>query len=335
MGADRIAAAIDTLAQIASLCVMPTASKVDQTAVRAEVLRDFRRHSGSILGGAFGAAAFDEVALVPVAAAVDRTGRFERNFADRGVRSGFSAFLAIWGDSADREAEGRRLQTMHRDVRGHGKDHFADVRYSALNPQLWNWIAISGIFVVLHSFTPATGITMNAAEQEAAYGQLLEAFRSIELPGASAKLPETYAEATRYYDDMVENQLQGNEFLSRVTAGLTRLPLPTLLLPGPVRLALSPSWLVVRPVAGRMLKVCSFGIMHPGVRKLTGFQWQSRHDREFAVYTRLLQLAWRTLPDRLLLVPLAYNRLQYEKLVRLHRSVALDSFAPLGCPAAG
>ncbi|SUA03932.1 Uncharacterized protein conserved in bacteria [Mycolicibacterium fortuitum] len=314
---------------------MSLGSVADKDVVRPNVLADFRRHSGSILSGAFGAAAFDEVALVPVAAAVDRSGRFERNFLDRGVRSGFSALLAIWGDAEDRETEGQRLQTMHRDVRGHGNGDFAEVRYSALNPQLWNWIAISGMFVVLHSFTPATGITMNTAEQEAAYGQLLKAFGAIELPGASAKLPQTYTEATRYYDEMVEKQLQSNEFLARVTAGLTRLPLPTLLLPGPVRLALTPSWLAVRPIAGRVIKVCSFGIMHPGVRELTGFRWQSRHDREFAVYTRLLQLAWRTLPDRLLLVPLAYNRLQYEKLVRLHRSVALDSFAPVGCPAAG
>ncbi|NOP96480.1 oxygenase MpaB family protein [Mycolicibacterium fortuitum] len=314
---------------------MSIGSVADKDVVRPNVLADFRRHSGSILSGAFGAAAFDEVALVPVAAAVDRSGRFERNFLDRGVRSGFSAFLAIWGDAEDRETEGQRLQTMHRDVRGHGKGDFAEVRYSALNPQLRNWIAISGIFVVLHSFTPATGITMNTAEQEAAYAQLLKAFGAIELPGASAKLPQTYAEATRYYEEMVEKQLQSNEFLARVTAGLTRLPLPTLLLPGPVRLALTPSWLAVRPIAGRVIKVCSFGIMHPGVRELTGFRWQSRHDREFAVYTRLLQLAWRTLPDRLLLVPLAYNRLQYEKLVRLHRSVALDSFAPVGCPVAG
>ncbi|MBP3082603.1 oxygenase MpaB family protein [Mycolicibacterium fortuitum] len=314
---------------------MSLGSVADKDVVRPNVLADFRRHSGSILSGAFGAAAFDEVALVPVAAAVDRSGRFERNFLDRGVRSGFSALLAIWGDAEDRETEGQRLQTMHRDVRGHGKGDFAEVRYSALNPQLWNWIAISGMFVVLHSFTPATGITMNTAEQEAAYAQLLKAFGAIELPGASAKLPQTFAEATRYYDEMVEKQLQSNEFLARVTAGLTRLPLPTLLLPGPIRLALTPSWLAVRPIAGRVIKVCSFGIMHPGVRELTGFRWQSRHDREFAVYTRLLQLAWRTLPDRLLLVPLAYNRLQYEKLVRLHRSVALDSFAPVGCPAAG
>ncbi|MGW4714281.1 hypothetical protein [Nocardia sp. NPDC004260] len=29
-----------------------------------------------------------------------------------------------------------------------------------------------------------------------------------------------------------------------------------------------------------------------------------------------------------LLLPLAYHRLQYEKLVRYHRKYALDSFAP-------
>src|SRR5262245_28052761 len=82
--------------------------------VRPKVIYEFRKHSGSVLGGLFGAAAFDEVALVPVAAAVDRTGRFASNFADRGVRSGFSALLAIWGDATDRAAEGDRLKTMHR-----------------------------------------------------------------------------------------------------------------------------------------------------------------------------------------------------------------------------
>ncbi|OBI44582.1 hypothetical protein A5707_03135 [Mycobacterium kyorinense] len=301
--------------------------------VRPRVMAQFRKHSGSVFAGVFGAAAFDEVALVPVAAAVDKTGRFERNFADRGVRSGFSALLAIWGDADDRAAEGERLKLLHRDVRGRGKGEFADVRYSALSPQLWNWIAVSGLFVVLRSFTPATGITLTPAEEEAAYQQLVTAFGAIELPGKSGKLPSTYADAIRYYDDMVDSHLRANPFLDRVTAGLTRLPLPTLLLPAPLRAGITPLWFAARPVAGRVVKVCSFGIMHPGVRDLTGFRWQARHDREFALYTRLLQLAWRVLPDRLLLVPLAYNRLQYEKLVKLHRSVALDSFAPpRGCP---
>ncbi|GFG70501.1 oxygenase MpaB family protein [Mycolicibacter senuensis] len=301
------------------------------TRVRPKVMAEFRRHSGSVLTGLFGAAAFDEVALVPVAAAVDKTGRFERNFTDRAIRSGFSALLAIWGDAEDRAAEGERLKRMHRDVHGHGKGDFADVRYSALSPRLWNWIAVSGMFVTLNSFTPVTGIEWNDAEREAAYQQLLEAFRAIELPGKAAKFPPTYAEAAAYYDEMVRTGLQANPFLDRVTAGLGRLPLPSAL-PAPVRAAAGPLWSVVSAGAGRVVKICSFGIMHPGVRELTGFRWQPRHDVEFDFYTHLAQLAWRVLPDRLVLVPLAYNRLQYEKLVKLHRSVALDSFAPSGCP---
>ncbi len=302
--------------------------------VRPKVMQEFRKHSGSAFGGFFGAAAFDEVALVPVAAAVDKTGRFETNFADRGVRSGFSAFLAIWGDPHDRAAEGERLKRMHREVRGRGDGAFADVRYSALDPRLWNWIAVSGLFVVLNSFTPCTGITMTTAEREAAYQQLLEAFRSLELPGSNAKLPASYDEAVRYYDTMVDTTLADNEFLTRVTDGLTKLPLPTLLIPPAMRRVLTPPWLLARPVVGRVVKICSFGIMHPGVRELTGFRWQDRHEREFELYTRVLQLAWRVLPEKVTLIPLARNRLEYEKLVRFHRSVALDSFAPpAGCPA--
>ncbi|MDY6995727.1 MAG: oxygenase MpaB family protein [Actinomycetota bacterium] len=302
--------------------------------VRPEVIREFRKHSGSTLGGFFGAAAFDEVALVPVAAAVDKTGRFAANFADRGVRSGFSTFLAIWGDAEDRAAEGERLKTMHREVKGQGTGEFSDVRYSALDPKLWNWIAVSGLFLVLNSFTPCTGITMTDDEREVAYEQLLEAFGALELPGKSAKLPASYAEAVDYYDAMVRDELATNPFLRRVTRDLTRLPLPTLVLPPLLRKVLTPGWMVARPVTGRVMLVCSFGILHPGVRELTGFRWQARHDREFALYTKLLQLAWRTLPDRLLLIPLARNRIEYEKLVRMHRSVALDSFGPpAGCPA--
>jgi uncharacterized protein (DUF2236 family) len=89
--------------------------------VRPKVMSDFRKHVGSVLAGAFGAAAFDEVAMIPVAAAVDHTGRFAENFTNRGLRSGLSAMLAYWGDSDDRAAEAEWLKHQHRDVRGHGQ----------------------------------------------------------------------------------------------------------------------------------------------------------------------------------------------------------------------
>jgi uncharacterized protein (DUF2236 family) len=301
--------------------------------VRPRVLAEFRRYSGSQLPGFFGASAYDEVAIPAVAAAVDKTGRFDENFTDRSLRGAFSTTLALWGDAEDRAAEADRLKHLHRDVHGFGVNEFADVRYSALDPVLWNWIAVSGIFLILHSFTPSTGITLSAAEQEAVYRQLLDAFEVLQLPGRSAGLPSTYADAQRYYDDMVATRAEPNPFLDRSVRRIGKLPLPTLLLPRPLAVAITPLWSIVRPVAGHVIKICSFGIMHPGIRQATGFRWKSRHDREFALYTLALQFIWRILPDRLLLVPLARNRLEYEKIVRLHRSVALDSFAaPGGCP---
>ncbi len=305
----------------------------DEAAVRHRVLAQFRRYSGSALPGFFGAAAYDEVAIPAVAAAVDKTGRFDENFTDRSLRGGFSSTLALWGDAEDRAAEAQRLKHLHREVHGIGGNDFADVRYSALDPVLWNWIAVSGMFLILHSFTPSTGIALSADEEEAAYRQLLDAFEILRLPGRSSALPPTYADAKRYYDDMVTTRAQSNAFLDRSVERLEKLPLPTLLLPKPLALAISPLWLIVRRAVGRVIKICSFGIMHPGIRQVTDFHWSPRHDREFALYTQGLQLLWRLLPDRLLLVPLARNRLEYEKIVRLHRSVALDSFAPPGqCP---
>lgn len=298
---------------------------------------EFRKFTGSVFPALFGASAFDEVTLLPVAAAVDKTGRFDRNFTDRALRGGLSTTLALWGDAADRAAEADRLKTLHRAVHGFGNEDFAGVRYSALNPQLWNWILLSGMFLFLRSFTPSTGIALTPAQQEAAYRYLLDMFEPLQLAGRNARLPDTHAAATAYYDDVVRNQAHANPFLDRVVARLDRLPLPTVLMSEPLRSVLRPGWMAVRPSAARVMKICSFGIMHPGVRELTGFPWTARHQREFGLYTNGIQLAWRTLPNRVLLEPLAYNRLRYEKLVRRYRSVGLESFAPPvglrgGCP---
>ncbi|WP_280424739.1 oxygenase MpaB family protein [Nocardia carnea] len=304
-----------------------TAEESTDSGIRPEVLREFRKHSGSVLTGVFAGAAFDQVALVPVAASVDRTGRFADNFADRGVRSGASAMIALWGDSDDRRAEADWLKLRHRDVRGTGAGDFGEVKYSALSPFTWKWIAVSGIFVVLNTFTYCTGTELRPEEEEAAYRMLREAFAELELPSAAGKLPADLGEAREYYDTMATEELRANPFLVEKFAGLTELPLPTLGMPSPVRRALTPIWLVVRPVAGHVIQVCSSKAMHPRVQELTGFELKPRHDQEFALYVRLLRWAWQNLPDRLLLQPLAYNRLQYEKLIRTLRSFGLESFA--------
>jgi uncharacterized protein (DUF2236 family) len=312
-------------------------STVTPNAIRPEVMTEFRKHTASALSAVFAGAAFDQVALVPVAAAVDRTGRFADNFANRGVRSGFSSLLAIWGDPVDRAAEADRLKMRHRDVHGRGAGDYHEIRYSALAPDAWVWVGLSGVYVALRTFTYCTGTVLRPAEQEAAYQMLRESFSDLELSAESGKLPATLADASSFYDRMLDTELRSNPFLVEQFAALTRLPLPTIGMSAPARAALSPLWLLVRPLVGHVIQVCSSKAMDPKMQELTGFRLRPHHDLEFAVYTSVLRAAWRLLPDRLLLAPLAYNRLQYEKLVHVHRKYALDTFSvPAersgGCP---
>ena len=312
------------------------AGTVRDEAPRPEVLAEFRRHTGSVLGGIFGGAAFDQVALPAVAAAVDRTGRFADNFTDRGTRSGFSAMIALWGDPADRVAEAAWLKERHRDVRGRGAGAYSEVRYSALQPENWKWIAVSGIMLALRTFPFCTGTSLSVAEREAAYEMLRESFADLELPSEAGRLPRDVYEADAYYDEMVRTKLQSSPFLVEQFSALTRLPMPTLGVDRRTRVALTPLWFAVRPLVGHLIVVCSSKAMHPGVQQLTGFRLRRRHDLEFALACAVMQVSWRVLPDRVMLLPLARNRLEYEKLVRVYRRYALDTFAvPEGRSDAG
>jgi uncharacterized protein (DUF2236 family) len=59
-----------------------------------------------------------------------------------------------------------------------------------------------------------------------------------------------------------------------------------------------PLWTLFGPVAGHIVAVLGFGIMHPRVRALVPMTLTRRHDFEFTVLTRLLRLAHRRLPHR-------------------------------------
>jgi hypothetical protein len=57
-------------------------------------------------------------------------------------------------------------------------------------------------------------------------------------------------------------------------------------------------------------------------------KWTRRHDREFAVLTTALRLAYQWLPARLTDTPLARNRREYQRLMARYRGMGLASFAP-------
>lgn len=282
--------------------------------LRPTVMRDFRMHIGSPLAALFPGAAFDEVALVPVAAAVDATGRFADNFTDRGVRSGLSMVGTLFGDADQRAEAAEWLKQMHRDVHGEGVGDYQGVRYSALSPRLWIWIAMSGIRLVMATFPLCTGHRPTPTESEAMYQYLRHLFENLELPSADGKLPLTWLDFEKRYDDFARTELQPNRFMRENYANLSKLPLPTVLVPWPVRLALTPGWLAFRGAWGHLIKVCSTNAMHPVVAQASGYRLTWRHDVEFKVIRSGLAILWRLLPAVLRTDPLTYERMRLEEM---------------------
>ncbi|OBB96309.1 oxygenase MpaB family protein [Mycobacterium sp. 852002-40037_SCH5390672] len=295
--------------------------------VHRELADDVRWFAGSPLAAAFGRLALDQVAHREIAAAVDRSGRFADNFTDRGIRSFAFTALSTFGDSSDVRKSRADLKRLHRDVQGTGKDSFSDTRYSALNPEVWIWVAVSGLNLLYQAYLRVCGRRLTPAEKEVVYQTLRTELQFLELPSKQARLPATLHDMLEYYNAVAAKDLADNDFLRFANRSFVAPPIPKLLVSRQIRPLLRLAWPLMTTLASRPVVVCSAAVAHPTMRGLLGVRWGTREQVEFAVYVTALQLGWRWLPRRLTLEPLAYNRYQYERLRDRYRSVLLDSFA--------
>lgn len=293
----------------------------------AELAADVRWWLGSPLSlGLFGRLALDQVAYRPIAAAVDWSGRFQENFTDRGIRSLAFGMLMLFGDEADRRGDTEELKRLHAGVRGTGNGEFADTRFSALDPELWNWIAVSSLNLFYRGYVAVRGENLDAEQREAVYRTLRWMMSYLELPSAWAKLPETLADMEAYYDRVAEQHLADNAFLQYADESFDTLPVPALL-PKQLRVLLLPLWNVLTPIALRVPKVLGRRHAHPKMRELLDIRSTPLNRLEYALYLKASQVAWRYLPRAVVLDPLAYNRYRYERLRSAYHRVQLDSFA--------
>ncbi|MFJ4654284.1 oxygenase MpaB family protein [Nocardia sp. NPDC088792] len=174
-----------------------------------------------------------------------------------------------------------------------------------------------------NAYTPITGEELSDAQRQSFYDFLLEKFAYLRLPGKNSQLPDRYEDLISYYDELINRKGESNIAVESAVNTLLHAPLPPFL-PATAK----PVWTPLARVAGQVAAVCSFGIMHPKTRELTGFRWTRRHDLAFGVATRVLPIAYSKLPPRPTLSPMAYHRWRYEKHAALYRSAALQSFAP-------
>ncbi|MGX9671014.1 oxygenase MpaB family protein [Mycobacterium sp. HM-7] len=293
----------------------------------AELAADVRWWLGSPLSlGLFGRLALDQVAYRPIAAAVDWSGRFQENFTDRGIRSLAHGMLMLFGDESDRRFDTEELKRLHGGVRGTGKGEFSDTRFSALDPELWNWIAVSSLNLFYRGYLAVCGEDLDSEQREVVYQTLRWMTSYLELPSARAKLPETLADMLAYYDRVATECLADNGFLQFADDSFDNLPVPALL-PKRLQGLVSPLWDAVTPLALRVPKVLGRRHAHPKMRELLDIRSTRLSRLEYAVYLAATRLAWRYLPRSVVLDPLAYNRYRYERLRSAYHRVQLDSFA--------
>jgi uncharacterized protein (DUF2236 family) len=289
----------------------------------------FREHirwyTGNIFLALFAGALVDQVALPTVAAGVEATGRARYLPWGRAGRTAAADQLVFFGDAADSRAEQERLKRLHRDVKGIGSN---GVRYSAFEPESWNWILISTFLVQRNAYPHITGRQLTPEQDQQYWDYFREKVEHLQLNG-SAQLPENFTDMLAHYDKTIRDKAVANKTLDCAVETLNHMPFPAFL-PGIGK----PLWPLAAGAMGHIALVLAFGIIHPGVHDLTRWKWTRRHQIEFTALTAALRIADRVLPNRLTLTPLAYNRRQYERLVARYQSVGLTSFKPdsAACP---
>src|ERR1700739_3538192 len=257
----------------------------------------FERAMGSRFLVLFAPALFDEMMLPAVSASLVDTARIREDPFARGRRTAASFQLTFVAHDVDRREEMQSLVCLHRDIKGVGPD---GVRYSAMSPEPWNWNLISIFFMYRGAFMAMTGEKLSSADNQAIWDRYRALTEDLQMPGRARQLADRYEELSAYYDEMATEKLERTKALDIVVNALRHPRRPE-----QMSVLAEPLWRLLGPLGGHVAAILGFGIMHPPVRAILPMRWARRHELEFAVLTRLLQIAYRWLPRGLTDTPLA------------------------------
>jgi uncharacterized protein (DUF2236 family) len=269
----------------------------------------------------FGTALFDQVAMPGVAAGVDWGGRIESDPFARALRSAAADQLIFVADDAHAAREAERLVRLHRDVRGTAPD---GTRFSALYPENWNWILMSTFRMYRGAFEFVSGRMLSAEENQAVWDHLRAKAVLLEHNDERFRLPERYEDMAALYLRLSEERCQPTATLDRVVR-FARRPAP----PPQVPRILRPLWhLTIAPLGGRAAAALGFNLLSPEIRRLAGIELDLLDRAILAIAKPVLSVAFRRLPDRVQLTPMAYHRTKYERLAANYHAKGLADFRP-------
>ena len=207
-------------------------------------------------------------------------------------------FDTVYG--ADADASGHAVRDFHRSIRGRLPDGSP---YSALNPDTFYW---AHACFVEHLITATDTFVrrLTRAEKEQVFAESITWFARY---GVSSRgTPTTYAEFESYFERALAERLVAHRTASYGVGYSTRG------WPRPTQVPKALWWLVKRPVNAVSSSI-TIGGMPPRGREILGLPWDDRRERRyqrFARTCRALDSAYRRLPGRYRLHPIALRAFQ-------------------------
>jgi uncharacterized protein (DUF2236 family) len=243
-----------------------------------------------------------QVAHPTVGAGVNDYSDFEQRPYDRLLRTLDYATLLVYGGPAA-IAAGRRLRSMHKGFTGTRED---GRRYYALEPEAYAWVHATLIdaYVSGHAHF---GRPMRPDQRDRFYREYRGLGRLLGI--REHDLPEDWAGFRRYFDTVVEHELERTTAVDRVLK-TSRAPVPP---PVPIPAAL---WGALQVPPRHALTIGGLGLLGPSLRARFGAPWTRRDQTEFRALGAATRALTPVLPERLRITGPAQLRVRTRAIAR-------------------
>lgn len=187
-------------------------------------------------------------------------------------------------------AEGARLRTLHRRIRGLTPE---GRRYHALEPEAYAWVHATIVETI--AMSQAWGARPLRGERlDRYYAEMRGIGRLLGL--RDRDLPPTWTGFVEYVDGVVRNRLEDSDVVQDVVDSIVRPARPPLL-PVPDRL-----WALSRRPVGHLLRLGTVGLLPALLRERLHLRWTAADDLELRALGAALRTGDPVMPDRLRVV---------------------------------
>ena len=244
-----------------------------------------------------------QVAHPTVGSGVRDHSKFAEEPWDRLLRTTDYLNLLVYGGPRA-AAMGRKLRDMHKTIRGQNPD---GSRYTALEPEAYAWVHATLIDGAVRAHERFVG-PLQLHEAERFYSEYLPLGRLLGV--RDGDLPRTWGGHLAYVDEMIDNRLEMNETVEKVTRLMAAPGEP------PPGMPLTGLWPLLRIPPARALRTSTFGLLQPDLRKRFGVRWTRFNDVELRALGRASRAVGPLMPASLRNSGPAYLRWRAEAIER-------------------